>query len=331
MADVGTTESRTGSGTGSRPAAPDRAGIRLFVFVGGVILALVAGFGLGRSLGPLGSTPAGRAPQPGMPGMAGTPSGAVVAPDGHVHGPSTGNVPSISDQVGGLALASGGYTMVPALQPGGTLRPGAPLQFRIEGPDRKPVTNFAVVHEKTMHLVLVRRDLSGYRHLHPTMAPDGTWAIALPVTEPGVWRAFADFAVFGANGAQVGVTLGTDITLPGGYQPRALPPPSREAAVDRFTVTYEGTPQVGVTHPFLFRVYAGGQPVINLERYLGAYGHLVVVREGDLGYVHVHPETVLANGAVKFWMAAPSPGRYRMFFDFQVAGAVRTAEYTLVL
>jgi hypothetical protein len=82
----------------------------------------------------------------------------------------------------------------------------------------------------------------------------------------------------------------------------------------------------------MFRVYgADGSPLTDLERYLGAYGHLVVLREGDLGYVHVHPEDQLSGGAVKFWLAAPSPGRYRMFLDFQRAGTVHTAAYTLVV
>jgi hypothetical protein len=45
----------------------------------------------------------------------------------------------------------------------------------------------------------------------------------------------------------------------------------------------------------------------------------------------VHPEDRLVDGAVKFWLAVPSTGRYRMFFDFQVAGKVHTAEFTLVV
>ncbi|GAB3964121.1 hypothetical protein GCM10027615_06010 [Plantactinospora veratri] len=57
----------------------------------------------------------------------------------------------------------------------------------------------------------------------------------------------------------------------------------------------------------------------------------MALREGDLGYVHVHPETELAGGAVKFWLAAPSSGRYRMYLDFQVAGVVHTAEFTLTV
>jgi hypothetical protein len=58
---------------------------------------------------------------------------------------------------------------------------------------------------------------------------------------------------------------------------------------------------------------------------------LVVLREGDVGYVHVHPEEQVVDGKVKFWLAAPGPGRYRMFFDFQVAGKVHTAGWTAIV
>ena len=67
------------------------------------------------------------------------------------------------------------------------------LSFTITGPDRKPVTDFAVVHDKPMHMVVARRDLAGYQHLHPTMAPDGTWTVKVDLDKPGPWRAVADF------------------------------------------------------------------------------------------------------------------------------------------
>jgi hypothetical protein len=98
---------------------------------------------------------------------------------------------------------------------------------------------------------------------------------------------------------------------------------------DGFSVTLEGTAQVNATQPLSVRVFAAGAPVTDLERYLGAYGHLVVIREGDLGFLHVHPEDQLVGGAVKFWLAAPSPGRYRMYFEFQKSGAVHRAEFTM--
>jgi hypothetical protein len=45
----------------------------------------------------------------------------------------------------------------------------------------------------------------------------------------------------------------------------------------------------------------------------------------------VHPEEQMVDGKVKFWLAAPSAGTYRMFFDFQVAGRVHTAAWTVTV
>ena len=283
---------------------------RLVGFAVGLVVALVAGFLVGRAVGPVGTTSAA-----GMP-MGGAPTDA----HGHSHG---GTTVSTSTDVGGLAVAAGGYTLSADTAP---FVAGTPktFRFRVYGQNRAPVTTFAVAHDKLMHLVVVRRDLTGYQHLHPTMGQDGTWSVDLRLPEPGVWRAYADFAAVGTAGTTA-VTLGVDLTAAGAYQPKALPEPDRSSTVDGMTVTFEGTPAIGTAQALVFRVPA------QVERYLGAYGHLVVLREGDLGYVHVHPEDQLLGGAVKFWLAAPSAGRYRMFFDFQVAGKVHTAEYTLVV
>jgi hypothetical protein len=100
-------------------------------------------------------------------------------------------------------------------------------------------------------------------------------------------------------------------------------------ATDGFAVGYEGTPSVQSAQPILVGVAGPDRQPAMLEPYLGAYGHLVVLRDGDLAYVHVHPETTLVDGKVKFWLSVPSSGVYRMFFDFQVKGAVRTAAWTV--
>lgn len=298
---------------------PDRAALRLPAFIGGLVLALLVGFGVGRVAGPTSGTAA--------PGGAMSQTTAQPG-DGHNHGMTTNPTGDVA--VGGLVLSSNGYTLVAESTafPAGA---AAPLRFRIHGPDGKPVNRFATVHDKQLHLIVARRDLSGYQHLHPAMAPDGTWQIALTLPRPGVWRAFADFTAYDSIGGQHPTTLGIDLSVAGPYQPTGLPAPARESTVDNFTVTYEGTPQLKATTPLLFRVHAGGAPVLDLQRYLGSYGHLVVLREGDLAYVHVHPEEQLINGAVKFWLAAPSPGRYRLFFDFQIGDTVRTAEYTMTV
>ena len=68
----------------------------------------------------------------------------------------------------------------------------------------------------------------------------------------------------------------------------------------------------------------------DLEPYLGAYGHLVVIRAGSLDYVHAHPEDGPAGPEVTFEVAFERPGRHRMFFEFQHGGAVHTAAFTHV-
>jgi hypothetical protein len=117
----------------------------------------------------------------------------------------------------------------------------------------------------------------------------------------------------------------------GDYAPSPLPAPGRAATADGFAVSYEGTPNTQSTQPVLITVTAADRKPATLEPYLGAYGHLVVLRQGDLAYVHVHPEAQLVDGKVKFWLALPSAGTYRMFFDFQVAQTVHNAGWTLAV
>lgn len=283
------------------------AHVKLGVFVGGVAAALVAGFGLGKVITPTSPTAGAQTGAPAPQMSAGV----------HAH---TGPQAAAGSDVGGLAISAGGYTLNPVSHDGGK------ISFVIKDSAGQAVTSFATVHEKQLHLIAVRRDLTGYQHLHPEMAPDGTWSVQTAISQPGVWRVFADFTALATGGAQSALTLGYDITIPGDYRPMALPAAARESTVEGQTVTYEGTLNVGATAPLLFRV-----PGATLEPYLGSFGHLVALRDKDLAYVHVHPEAQLSGGAVKFWMAAPSPGTYRMFFDYQVGGKVRTAEFTLVV
>jgi hypothetical protein len=213
----------------------------------------------------------------------------------------------------GLSVSDNGYTL--------QLQEQESLGFYINGPDGKPVTKFAVEHEKRLHLIVVRRDGSNFRHVHPEMAPDGKWSVPLKLDEAGSYRVFADFKP--EDGPKT--TLGADVQVAGDYRPRQHPN-SRTFTVDGYEVTLNGELSVGTASTVTIAISKNGAPVTDLQNYLGAKGHLVALRSADLAYLHVHPEE---SAEVKFAVEVPTAGTYRLFLDFQHEGKVRTAEFTL--
>lgn len=222
----------------------------------------------------------------------------------------------------GLAIAEQGYR----LQADRTVLPigTSDFRFRIVGPDGV-VEAFEEKHGKQLHLIAVSRDLARYAHLHPTRDGAGTWSVALTDLTAGPYRVFADFQA--TDGPPL--TLGVDISVPGDHQVANRRAPSLTDEVDNFAVELAGDIAAGGESLVRVRATHAGGPAA-LEPYLGANGHLVAIREGDLAYLHVHPEEGSGHpGEVAFAMHAPSAGRYRLFFDFQVDGVVRTADFTV--
>ena len=161
------------------------------------------------------------------------------------------------------------------------------LRFRIVDARGRVVRDFDDTHTKRMHAILVRRDLTGFQHVHPEQWRDGTWTTAVRVADAGFYRLFADFARAGENH-----TLAADLRVDG-------------AAELRFEITREGQP-------------------VEVEEYLGARGHLVALRDGDLAFLHVHPH----DDETAFEATFPTAGRYRLFLQFQHRGEVQTVAFT---
>jgi hypothetical protein len=141
---------------------------------------------------------------------------------------------------------------------------------------------------------------------------------------PGSYRVFADFVPAGGEA----VTLGADLTVPGDHRPVALPSPSPESSVDGFDVSFDGDLVAGTESELAVTVTRDGEPVTDLQPYLGALGHLVAIRDSDLAYLHVHPlEEADSSGGpeVRFAVEVPTAGTYGLFFDFANGGEVRHA------
>ncbi|WP_343046188.1 hypothetical protein [Nonomuraea typhae] len=226
-------------------------------------------------------------------------------------------------------MSQNGYTLNPLT----AAKAGEPtdFQFTVTGPGGRPVTDYKVEHDKKLHFIVVSRDLNTFQHVHPEMAADGLWSVKVTFPAAGTYRAFADFTPAGGQA----LTLGADIQVAGDFQPKPLPAVSRTAEVDGYTVTLDGDLIPGRSSKLTLKVGKDGKPVTDLQPYLGAYGHLVALRAGDLAYLHVHPDGEPGDGRTKpgpeitFYAEAPSGGDYRLFLDFQHGGAVHTADFTV--
>ena len=181
-----------------------------------------------------------------------------------------------------------------------------------------------------MHLIVVRRDLTGYQHLHPdARPPTAAGACRLRLPAAGVYRAFADFSVGGrphdARDRPVRRRRRSGrrpCRRPVRGRPvrRATPPSCCGAARWRRAARRAApTPSA-----------ATGGPLDGVEPYLGADGHLVALREGDLAFLHVHPEESDDAGDDPLRAPTlPSAGRYRLFLQFKHDGRVRTVAHTV--
>ena len=121
--------------------------------------------------------------------------------------------------------------------------PQRPCASWSPAPTAQPVTAYDEEHEKDLHLIAVRRDLSGYQHVHPTMAADGTWTTDVDLT-PGSWRVFADFTPTGGPA----LTLGTDLDVAGRFAPAPHPGHRVTDTVDGYTVDLVGDLDDGRRH-----------------------------------------------------------------------------------
>jgi hypothetical protein len=291
--------------------------VRLGVFALALGVVFAGAYGVGGWIGPAGTDNDGHE-------MTATTDGHGTNGHEPAAGPGSTGQPAASGP-GGLAMSADGYTLRLA---GTSPTAGAPaeLAFQIVDAHRAPVTRFRTSHDKQLHLVVVRRDMTGFQHLHPQMSADGTWRIQLTLDRGGDWRVFADFL---PEGSDRPIILGVDLPVAGEYRPAALPAPAASTTVDGYQITVDGHLTAGRTSRLTLRVARDGAPVSDLQPYLGAYGHLVALRAGDLGYLHVHPQqTEMAGPAITFDVEVPTAGVYRLFLDFQHGGVVRTASFT---
>lgn len=233
--------------------------------------------------------------------------------------------------VTGLSIAASGFVIGPVRAPEAAGVEGE-LAFEIVTTAGEPVTEYETAHGKQLHLIVVRSDGSEYRHVHPVLDTEtGTWSLPWTWDGAGAYRVYADFTA----GDGTSATLARTVNVAGVMTPTPSGGVTASDSVDGFDVTISGDLVAGTGSELTVDVTRDGAPVTALEPYLGAFGHLVALREGDLAYLHVHahgkePEPGdQAGPAVTFTAEAPTAGRYLLYLDFRVDGQVHTAAFVL--
>lgn len=276
-----------------------------------VVVAFAAAVGIGRAVGPIDTDEdAGHASAHDEGPDAGQSEGHD---EGHQEGHDEGH-----DETGPAAAEQPVLDLDRARYAAGRQR----LTFTLRAAGGTPITAYETEHEKQLHLVVVRRDLGGYRHVHPALDPaTGRWSVPLDL-DAGSWRVYADFTPAGGSAS----LAEADLAVTGDPAPAPPEPDDATATVDGFAVhlTRDGG-------ELRLHVQRDGADVTDLERYLGAYGHLVAIRADDLAYLHVHPQDGPAGPTVAFHTGLEEPGRYRLFFEFQHGGAVHRADFSLTV
>jgi hypothetical protein len=198
----------------------------------------------------------------------------------------------------------------------------------------RPVPAFTAIHERLLHLFIVDRSLEYFRHVHPLPAGDGVFELTQDLP-PGEYVLIADFLPRGGR-AQL---LQRAIVTPG-YQGPLFPPApalTPETSADRVEGGVRVHLDAGVLKAgkeavlrFTLSDLATGAPLSDLEPFLGAPGHLLIVNADLTEADHAHPEEPATSGpSISFQPLMPAAGVYKLWFQFQRRGVVITAAFVV--
>jgi hypothetical protein len=185
------------------------------------------------------------------------------------------------------------------------------------------VTHFNVIHERLFHAFAVSEDLQFFEHGHPTLVADGVFQYPMTFPKAGMYRVLGDFYPEGGMPqltSQTVIVPGEPpplIRLEKDYSPKVC------ITLDVTLATIPEAPVAGGRTQMRFTVRSD-RP---LERYLGAWGHMLVVSDDLIDMMHEHPFIADGGPQVEFEIVFPRPGGYRVWVQFQSAGVVNTAHF----
>lgn len=207
---------------------------------------------------------------------------------------------------------------------------GVRLRLTVTDPRRHGVVrDFTIVHERPMHLFVVGDGLSFFAHEHPVQQPDGVFMIDVALPKRGPYMAIAEFLPAGGTPQTFQQLFTTGEPFEKSAVPRVDVAPK---IVDGVRVSLDAAAvKGGDTRPLTVRFEdaATGAPLGDLEPYLGAAAHLLLVLADLTEAVHGHPDEQFRGPGMTFTPLVPRAGRYKLWVQFQRNGKISTAAFVI--
>ncbi len=184
--------------------------------------------------------------------------------------------------------------------------------------ENEPLTELQVMHDKLMHIILVRKDLAHFDHIHPEQPTPGTFVVPYTFAAAGEYRVWTDFMYGGMQNF-----IDFDLTVTG------TPDAEEPDRLDRLKVEMSAPElQEGKAANLKFTVTdENGKAVPVTEKFLAADGHIIVIDETLDEFEHTHDETGDKDNLLTFEYTPENPGRHKAWAQFSVEGKDRTAEF----
>ncbi len=195
---------------------------------------------------------------------------------------------------------AGPYDLQLRLQPVAPL-PAQParLDFQLlESATARPVTDLQVVHERRLHTFIVARDFSSFAHLHqedsrPLSAEDlaaGRFSFDYTFPKGGRYRVQTEFTHRNRSWFK---SFDIDVGEPPSSLPQVLDL-ARSQTVGAYTATLAVTPEpltAGREVALQLNLTRGGEPVQDLQLWLGSEVHAALWRMDLRAFAHTHSDT----------------------------------------
>jgi len=207
------------------------------------------------------------------------------------------------------------------------------LEFTLRH-DNQPVLDLELVHTKKLHLIIASSDLSYFDHVHPEEQPDGSYALNYTFLSGGDFVLFADLTPAGAPNQVFRLPIHVQGPAPAERPLIESLAPSRMIGDYRITLTTSPFPlQTNDEATLTVTLEENGLPVTDLDRYLGAGGHCVILSQDSRNYLHSHPIELPGQPAsgprITFHTRFPRPGLYKVWGQFQHHGRIVVADFVV--